>query len=558
MDIRDEMRDSLRHYLTGRHSRRSLARGGAGAVAGGLVAAPLVALAAPGSSPARLATLSQAEPTWAEAPVRFVWVDTAEPTSIDPALVQDTSSFSVTRNVYEPLIEIDPAALELIPALATDYTISEDGTTYTFNLREGVTFHSGNPFTADDVKATFTRLQAINQGPSFLVANVTDVTVADPLTVTITTAEPDPFLPAHLVKIGIVSAQTVAANPGDEGDARAWFADNTDGTGPYTLSGYERGTRILLAKHAAWWRGWEPGSIDELAFLWSSETSTRVQMLERGEADLIGWIPPAEAQRVGSGDGFSLVPWDTFDTDPAIYINTQKAPTDNALFRRALTAAFDFQAFVDYNQGYASAPTGPVPPDFPGGAQDLTPFAQDPERAQQLLDESGVDVAGLELDFVVPSGFASFAFAATVLQDVASQLGIAIAIREMPWAQMLDLYKNPPEASHFTSFAQSPFGLDPIQFVAQFYETGAVYNMAAYSNPDVDAMIEEARTATDEAARDAILNEIQHTVVNDAVNIWTCRPQTLDAVPSHVHNYVMDPTDYRWATKFYLIRIARA
>jgi peptide/nickel transport system substrate-binding protein len=278
-------------------------------------------------------------------------------------------------------------------------------------------------------------------------------------------------------------------------------------------------------------------------------------MLERGEADLIGWVPPAEAQRVGKSEGFTLVPWKTFDTDPAIYINTQKPPTDNAKFRQALTAAFNFQALVDYNQGFATIPTGPVPADFPGGAQDLQPFAQDMTKAQQLLQESGVDAASVELDFVVPSSFASFAFGATVFQDSAQQLGIKVNIREMPWAQMLELYKSPEDSPNLTDFAQSPFGLDPIQFVAQFYVTGAVYNMANYSNPDVDAMVAKAKTTVDETERNAILSQVQHKVVDEAVNIWGCRPQTLDAVPNHVTGYVMDPTDYRWATKFYLIRI---
>jgi peptide/nickel transport system substrate-binding protein len=556
MDVREEMQRALNAYLATPVSRRFLLR--STLAAGGVTAvAPLAARASVVDSRPTTQSATQEEPTWAEAPVQFVWVDTAEPTTIDPAIVQDTSSFSVTRNIYEPLVEIDPSALALIPALSTEYSLSEDGKTYTFKLREGVTFHSGNPFSADDVKATITRLQSINQGPAFLVANVTEVAVVDPLTVTMTTNEPDPFLPAHLVKIGIVSAKTIADNAGDDGNARDYFTENADGTGPYQMASYERGTKISLTKNENWWRGWEPGSIDEVAFLWASETSTRVQMLERGEADLVGWTPPTEAQRVGSSEGFSLVTWTTVDTDPAIYINTQKAPTDNVTFRKALAAAFDYQAFIDYNQGYATTPTGPVPADFPGGAQDLQPFTQDLEKAKQLLTESGVDVSNLELEFVVPSGYASFAFAATVLQDSASQLGINVSIQEMPWAQMLELYKNPTEASHFTSFAQSPFGLDPIQFVAQFYKTGAVYNMAAYSNPDVDAKIAEASTTIDETARNAILAEVQQTVVDEAVNIWACRPQTLDAVPNHVKNYVMDPTDYRWATKFYLIRIAQ-
>ncbi|MEA2515013.1 MAG: peptide/nickel transport system substrate-binding protein [Thermomicrobiales bacterium] len=552
MDRREAMAQALDHYLKSGFSRRALMR--ASLAAGGLAALTPLAGAATGDRRAIVSATAQ-DTAWAEAPVKFVWVDYAEPTSIDPALVQDTNSFTFARNVYEPLVEIDPAKLELIPALATEWTISEDGKTYTLTLREGVKFHGGNDFTAADVKATLDRVKAINQGPAFLVANVGDVAVVDPRTVTITTDEPDPFLPAHLVKIGIVSAKTIAEHVEGDDNARAWFADNADGTGPYKLDSYEKGSQINLVKNADWWRGWQPGSIDEIAFRWAGETSTRVQMLERGEADLIGWVPPAEAQRVGQSEGFTLVPWQTFDTDPAIYVNTQKAPTDNVKFRQALAAAFNYQAVVDYNQGFASIPTGPVPPDFPGGAQDLQPFVQDLAKAQQLLQESGVDAASTELDFVVPSSFASFAFGATVFQESAQQLGIKVNIREMPWAQMLELYKNPEDSPHVTDFAQSPFGLDPIQFVGQFYVTGAVYNMANYSNPEVDAMVAQAKTTVDEAARNKILADIQHKVVADAVNIWTCRPQTLDAVPNHVTGYIMDPTDYRWATKFYLIRI---
>lgn len=550
----DEMSTALDVYLKSGFSRRELLR--ASVAAGGVAALAPLATSAAGNrvSHAFTGAVNQDDVQWAEAPVRFVWVDYGEPATIDPALLQSSNDYWFGRNVYEPLVEIDPAKLELFPALATEYSISEDGKTYTFLLREGVTFHGGAPFTADDVKATIERVQAINQGPAFLVANVTAVTVVDPKTVTIATAEPDPFLPAHLVKIGIVSAQTIAANAGED-NARTWFADNADGTGPYKMSSYERGTQITLAKNEGWWNGWEPGSIDEVTCRWAAETSTRVQMLERGEADLIGWVPPTEAQRVGQTEGFSLVQWSTFDTDPAVYINTQKAPTDNVKFRQALAAAFNYQAMIDYNQGFAATPAGPVPADFPGGAQDLVAPVQDLAKAQQLLAESGVDAASVELEMVVPSGFASFGFCATVLQDSASQLGIKVNTQEMPWAQMLELYKNLEDAPHLTDFAQSPFGLDPIQFVGQFFVTGAVYNMANYSNPDVDAMVATAKTTIDETERNQILSDIQHKVVDEAVNIWTCRPQTLDAVPNHVTGYVMDPTDYRWATKFYLIRV---
>jgi peptide/nickel transport system substrate-binding protein len=553
MDKREEMATALDGYLKSGLSRRALMR--ASLAAGGLAAVtPLTAAAGGAGRPAAHAALHQ-DVQWAAAPVKFVWVDYGEPTSIDPALVQDTASFSFARNVYEPLIEIDPTKLELIPALATAWTLSQDGKTYSFTLRDGISFHGGNPFTADDVKATIQRMQTINQGASFLITNITDVTVVDPKTVTITTQDPDPFLPAHLVKIGIVSAKTVADNTKDNDNARAWFTANADGTGPYKLDSYEQGTQINLVKNAGWWHGWQPGSIDQIAFKWAGETSTRVQMLETGEADLISWVPAAEAARVGKSPGFTLVPWKTFDTDPCFYINTKKPPTDNLQLRQALTAAFNYQAMVDYNQGYATVPTGPVPPDFPGGAQDLQPFAQDLDKAKQLLQQSGLDTGSIAIDFVVPNNFAEFAFGSTVFQDSAKQLGIKVNLTEVPWTQMLELYKSDDTSANVTDFAQSGFGLDPIQFLAQSYLTGAQYNMSKYSNPDVDAMIAQAKTTIDETARNKILSDIQHKVRDDAVCIWGCRPQTLDAVPDHVTGYVMDPTDYRWATKFYLIRI---
>ena len=309
-----------------------------------------------------------------------------------------------------------------------------------------------------------------------------------------TTAEPDPFLPAHLVKVGIVSAQTIAANAQGDDNARAYFADNADGTGPYKLESWEKGSQINLVKNAEWWRGWEPGSIDEIAFRWAGETSTRVQMLERGEADLIGWVPPAEAQRVGQMARFTLVPWQTFDTDPAIYINTKKPPTDNVNLRQALAAAFDYQAMIDYNQGFASTPTGPVPADFPGGAQDLTPFVRDLEKAKQLLQRVGTR-PHVSVDSSCPSSFASFSFGATVLQESVKELGITVNIPEMPWAQMLELYKSADEASpHLTDFAQSPVRArsDPVRRPVLRHRR-AVYNMAKYSNPEVDAMVDDGQ-----------------------------------------------------------------
>jgi peptide/nickel transport system substrate-binding protein len=529
-------------------SRRQLLLAGA--------AAGAAALAVPLTS---ASVVAQDTEEWEPAPVKFVWSDYGEPFTIDPAIVQDSASFAFARNVYEALVEIDVEKLEIIPRLATEWQTSEDGLTWTFKLRTDVHFHDGTPFDASAVKLSIERMLGIGQGSSFLIDKVSSVDVVDPATVTITTKALDPYMLAHLVKIGIVSPAAVDANKtADDPWAKDWFAENTAGSGPYKLTAWDKGAQLTLEKNQDWWFGWQPGSIDEVIFKWAGESTTRAQMLSRGEADLVGWLPPNDVVPIGNQPGFQLVEWKTFDTDPGIFLNTKKAPLDNLKVRQALVAAFDYQAVIDFYQGYGSTPGGPVPADFPGaGAQGFEPFKQDLDKAKQLIQESGIDPGATKLTIIVPSGQAEFLFGATDLQASAQQLGIEIEITEVPWAQMLELYKSDDTAGHITDFALTPYSLDPIQYLRPFYYSTGFYNMCKNNNPDVDQLIDQASTTADPTAREQLLSQAQTIIRDDALCIWGCTPRLVDAVPDYIVGYHMDITDYRWATKFYPIRIKK-
>lgn len=502
---------------------------------------------------------AQGTEEWEPAPVKFVWSDYGEPFTIDPAIVQDSASFAFARNVYEALVEIDLDKLQVIPRLATQWQTSQDGLTWTFKLRTDVRFHDGTAFDANAVKVSIERMLGIGQGSSFLIDKISAVNVVDSSTVTITTKVLDPYLLAHLVKIGMVSPAAVAAHKtADDPWAKVWFAENTAGSGPYRLTAWEKGAQLTLSKNQDWWFGWQPGSIDEVTFKWAGESTTRAQMLSRGEADLVGWLPPNDVLPIAKQPGFQLVEWKTFDTDPGIFLNTKKAPLDNLKVRQALVAAFDYQAVIDYYQGYGSTPGGPVPADFPGGgAQGFAPFKQDLGKAKQLIQESGIDPGATKLTFIVPSGQAEFLFGATDLQASAKQLGFAIEISEVPWAQMLELYKSDDTSAHLTDFALTPYSLDPIQYLRPFYYSTGFYNMCKYRNPAVDRLIDQASTTADAAAREQLLAQAETVIRDDAVCVWGCTPRLVDAVPDYVVGYHMDITDYRWATKFYPIRIKK-
>ncbi len=493
---------------------------------------------------------------WAPPPVTFVYADSADVSHIDPALITDFWSFSVTRNAYDPLVEIDETKQTLIPWLATSWETSADGTKTTFHLRDGVLFTDGAKLDADTVKLNIDRTLQLKQGPAYLINNIKDVSVADPMTVVITTQAPDPFVAAHLVKVGIVSGQAIKQHQ-TSGDpwAQDFLKDNIVGSGAYKLDSWQHGSQITLVKNDKWWNQWQPGSLDKIIIKVVAETAPRVQMIERGEVDFINQWPPSEALRVGKLPNFHLGEFNTFDTEPIFYMYTLKPPFDKKELRKAMQFAFDYKAMIDYYQGHAVTPTGPIPPDYAGGAKDLQPFAQDLNMARSLIQQSGVDPASIQIDFpIAGAGGDQFEAGATIMQDALNSLGIKMMIRKMPPALWTELYAKPDTAGNMTDLIQSPFTLDPTQFLA-FYYPDNFFNMARFNNPSIVSTLDKIKTTVDASQRDTLLHDVQHQIREEAPCVWGCRPKTLLAVPDYIDGYAMQATDYRWSMNFKTIRI---
>ena len=524
-------------------------------------AKPTTAAVAPATTQAPTAqakpqATDQSTTAWAPAPVTFVYADSADVSHIDPALITDFWSFSVTRNTYEPLVEVDETKEALIPWLATSWESSPDGTKHTFHLRNGVQFTDGSKLDADTVKLSLDRTLQLKQGPAYLINNIKDVSAADPMTVVITTQAPDPFVAAHLVKVGIVSGQAIKQHQTSSDPwAQEYLKDNIVASGAYKLDSWQHGSQITLVKNDQWWGQWQPGSIDKVIIRVVAETAPRVQMIERGEVDFINQWPPDEALRVGALPNFHLGEFNTFDTEPIFYMYTLKPPFDKKEMRQAMQYAFDYKAMIDYYQGHAVTPTGPIPPDYTGGAQDLQPFAQDLDKARSLIQQSGVNPSSIQIDFPIGgAGGDQFEAGATIMQDALNSLGIKMNIRKMPPAQWTEVYSKPETAGNMTNLIQSPFTLDPTQFLA-FYYPDNFFNMARWNNPSIVATLDKIKTTVDANERNMLLHDVQHQIRDEAPCVWGCRPKTLVAVPNYVDGYVMQATDYRWSMNFKTIRI---
>lgn len=471
----------------------------------------------------------------------LVYADAGEPSTIDPAKANINWELTVTRNVYDRLINFDLTDTgKLEPALATSW--EQDGTTWTLKLREGVSFHDGDPFTADDVKATLERYLRIGQGQSYLVDDIKSVTVVDPLTVKIETAAPNVFLAGNLSRIEIMSDEDIAEHAGEPDQGEAHFSEHANGTGPYAFVSWTRGSHIELKRHESWWGGFPEGAFDRVIDRFVGDGANRARGLEGGEYDLANFVPRDDALRIGNSDGFHVVEGNNLWAWPAIYLNMELAPTDNESFREALVRAFDYNAMIQYFQGGAETGRGPIPAWFPGSPEkDAPAITTDLEAAKAALAESGL--SGATMKCSVPAGFPEFRFAATVLQSSAQQLGVTVQIEEQPFVQAITAIKE--NQSHCFVLGNANLSpTDATKFFAAHYLTGGFFNSGKYSNPELDALVAKIPTVADENERYNMLKQAFQTVVDSHYIIWAARPTTVVPVPDRIGGYRIDPAEY--------------
>lgn len=471
----------------------------------------------------------------------LVWAEAAEPSTVDPAKANVNQEMTIARNVFDHLLNFDLDHPDhLLPALATSW--KQDGTKWTFTLRDGAKFHDGKAFDSADVKATLDRDLRIGQGQSYLVADITKVTAPDAKTVEIETKAPNVFLAGNLTRIEIISAKDIADHDKDADHGDGYFSAHANGTGPYKMVSWSRGAQIDLERNKDWWGQFSQKPYDHVVDRFVTEASNRARGLEGGEYDLANFVPRDEAARIGRSKGFSLVEGNNLWAWPALYFNVKLAPTDNAALREALVKSFDYNAMNQYYQGSSVTPRGPVPSWVPGSPEkDLAEIKQDLDGAKAALAKSGLSNPSLKCS--VPSEFAEFGFAATVLQASAAQIGITVEVEPQPFVEAIAAIK----ANKSNCFVIGNANLSPTdatKFFAAHYLTGGFYNTANNSDPALDALVLKIPTVTDAGERYKMLKQASEMVVGSHTIIWAARPTTIVPVPDHVGGYRIDPAEY--------------
>jgi peptide/nickel transport system substrate-binding protein len=367
-----------------------------------------------------------------------------EPTSLDPHFQALNSNHELAMHVYDTLMFQD-ATMRLAPALATSWK-PIDANTWEFKLREGVQFHNGTPFTANDVAFSIERAPKVPNAPATYrrrVAQVKSTKVVDDHTIHIITKAPTPLLPESLAQLPIISAATgMDAEPAQFNDGSKAY-----GTGPYTFKEFVRGDRITFAANQKWWGG-KP-KWDNVTFRWITSAPARTAALLSGDVDVIASVSTTDVAKLEDDDNINvsaaastrLIYWSLdvgSETSPNITAKDGTAipnPLRDKRVRKALTMAVDRDAIVDNVMEGLAVPTNQIVAEgFGGYHEGIEIPAFDPAAARSLLSEAGYP-DGFKLTIHATNDrYVNDAKLAQAIAQMYSQVGIEVVVETMPVA----------------------------------------------------------------------------------------------------------------------------
>lgn len=486
----------------------------------------LQSAAAAGVAATALGRLAPREAAAADAKTLVV-ASGADAVTLDPQVSFDGQSPLLWRAVYERLVEYDGDTLDIVPRLAERYDISDDGLTYTFKIRPGITFSDGVPLDAAAAKLSIERQIGVEQGIAYAFANVTSIETPDDMTVVLTLSAPsDGVLSAFAGAYApyIISPKAIQEHEQDGDLAQGWLRDNMVGTGPFVLDSYSQSQQAVFSRNQSYWGGWDGDHFDQLFVKYVKEPATERLLLEQGEIDVALFLPDDAVEDLDGTAGIVVtdVPsWNLY----YIVLPTREGPTADKRVRQAISYGFDYQTWVnDVMRGKAQQARGPIPSNFVGFNPDTPQYTYDPDKARQLLADAGYPDGGFTIPYTYETGYFWKRPLGELFQANMADLGITIEIQELSPSAWNDLLSNPETAHHAFGLVWWPTLRTPYDFMYSLFATGAQgkagYNWGYYSNPELDALLDEGTSEPDEAKRLEIYAKAQDLLVDEAPALY--------------------------------------
>ncbi len=425
--------------------------------------------------------------------------------SLDPHQTVAAGTREVLFNIFEGLVKPNSDG-EMIPAVAEKYTLSEDGTTYTFTLREGVKFHNGQTVTAEDVVYSINRCAAVPEGQEKpLVAAfsaVKSVEALDEKTVAVTIAQRD---------LEFISYMTAAIIPADY--------ENQDtapvGTGPFKFVSRTPQQDFVMERFEDYWGA--PAWLDKVTYKICENADALVMNLNGGSIDLCAHLTSAQASQLNQN--FQVLEG-TMNLVQAIYLNNQAKPFDNQLVRQALCYAIDRQGIMDMvADGHGTAVGSSIYPAFTKYflPELVDKYPHDVAKAKELLAQAGYP-DGFDMTISVPNNYQPHMDTAEVVAEQLREAGINVTIQPVEWSTWLDTIYNGRQ------FQATVVGVDAANMTARAmlerFTSDYGKNFINYNNPAYDTLFQQAINAQDEATQTDLYKQMESMLADTAANVY--------------------------------------
>ncbi|WP_048602618.1 ABC transporter substrate-binding protein [Rubeoparvulum massiliense] len=489
--------------------------------------------------------------------------------ALDPGIVTDGESLKVTLNIFDTLLDYEEGTTNVIPHLAKDWEISEDGLTYTFYLEQGVKFHDGTDFNADAVVFNFERWMLpdhphrySDQDITFEYYNsqfggtidqeghvITKVEKVDENTVRFHLTRPQaPFLQNIAMPPFAIASPEAIKTYGDK------FMENPVGTGPFMFQEWKRNDYITLVKNPNFWKAGYP-KLDKLIYRSIPDNGARFNALLSGQITIMDGINPDDIALAEKNPDFQIIKRPPMNVG-YLGFNVEKPPLDNPKVRIALSHAVNKEALIQaFFNGMAEPAKNPMPPSIWGYNDEIEDYPYDLEKAKQLLAEAGYP-DGFELELwampvprdYMPNGMKI----AEALQADFAKIGVQTTIVTRDWTVYLDETRQGKQEMFLLGWTGD--NGDPDNFIYVLLDQDNINgsNRARYANDEVHKLLIEAQSVTDQSRRVELYKQAQALIHQDAPWVPLVHSTPVLVGSSKIQDYVAWPTGSEKLTRVYL------
>ncbi|HVM18634.1 MAG TPA: ABC transporter substrate-binding protein [Egibacteraceae bacterium] len=507
----------------------------------------------------------------------LVFGTSADPVVLDGILVSDGESLRAIDQMFEGLVTLQPGGTELEPGLATEWEASDDGLEWTFTLREGVTFHDGEPFNAEAVCFNFDRWYNFEgsfqnpdatyywqtvfggfadggpegEGGEAATSLYESCEATDEYTAVLRITEPSAsFLPALALTnftFGSPAAlEEYGADEGEVGDdgvfrpTGTYGTEHPTGTGPFRFVEWTRNDRLVMERNPDWWGDFE-GNVETLIFRPIADNAARLQALQTGEIQGYDLVEPQDIETIDGNEDLQILDRPAFNIG-YVGFNQDIEPFDNIAVRQAFAHAIDRQAIIDgFYAGRGEVAHQFMPPALFGYADEVTEYEYDPDRARQILEDAGLDVP-VEIDFAYPTDVSrpympdpeqNFQAMVADLEDCC----FTVQVKSDTWSpdylsKYLDRY-----GAYLLGWT-GDFG-DPDNFLGTFFQEGSPgFN---HTNRELYNILDEAEVETDEQRRTELYEEANRIIADELPGLPYVHTEPALAFTANVSGYEPSP-----------------